>query len=823
MRLHIPAIRLFAPLFLVIFSVGCATNPSVQPSRAQVADTQFHPQKNSSHFGVPITSLAGQYHGLLACQAGLVHFKMELQAKEKGMLSGTITQWTVVSNRPFPKGQKPPPTVSSVSGSYSPVSSTIHLALRTARNQPASSLHRSMANLQGQILPDASALLMYDTSPFGRNCSPWVARRGDRLPSEWEYVTQLAGPAGKLGVKDAIHLRRERMKDRERTGCDPVLTAWLDETARFPKMAKPHMSSHLQRILYSNAIFARHFGKSFTELEPVERMSYEIQLQGSCQREYERRMRVREAGNSDWRLAIATFSQNSLISDADKAVSALGFTISDAWYELARKHLKYMAEHKGDPELARVFSRSQAFHMQVLLPDQRDEFYRFAIAELKKMIIPVLQRELDQKLVALPGTLENLEDLANFGERSLKRFPEIESTDIQALVDVAADRINKSAQASARNYGKNLSDIEGVYDIDSWRERYARLVETLASNQAQRVDRVLAERRVTLASEILASEKRTFNNQVVASGNSIESVKASVKYEVSFNKRLKPVLDTAGFAVFKRERLEVRNHLLASHYSTLATIVRGWQHASILEEKETDYFLPIDQRLPSGKKIIALLENQRRHVAPFGKGNFNAYLNALYTYDTDRLRQIDRYSIYPVVQGMYALQPIVSALEKIFFGDQGMRGTGQTQIDIEIAKLKESSLIYPLMAYYLMNYQNYKLHCSKRNIERTVTTTWIETRDDIVVDSGESRRTYKFDIRFNHIFEVIYDSNPDDLMQRMADSFFKARGKIYRDELIRGTHKFLQRNCKDQVARKIEDNMIRYFNEVKKRIDAVSW
>ena len=822
MFLHFPVRRLIAPLFLAVFSVSCVTGPKLQSVRTSIPDTQFRTQNNISHFGVPSPSLSGQYHGLLACQSGLVHFKMDLQATEKGILSGTITQWTAVSHRPLPKGQTPPPTVSSVNGSYDPVNSSIRLVLRTARNQPASSLHRRMANLQGQILPDASALVMYDTSPFGHNCSPWVARRGNSLPAEWGDVAQLAGTAGKLGIMDTIRLRRERTKDRERTGCDPVLTAWLDETARFPKMARPYMNYHLQRMLYSDAIFARHFGKSFTELEPVERMSYEIQLQGSCQREYQRRVRAREIGKSNWRLAMATFPRNSSISDVDKAVSALGFAISDAWYGLARTHLKYMSEHKGNPELARVFTRKQAFYLQRLLPDQRDKFSRFVIAELKKMIIPVLQRELDQELTVLPGTLENLEALANFGARSLKRFPEIELTDIQALVDLATDRINKAALASARNYGKKISGIEGVHNIDSWRERYATLAATLAINQAQGVDRVLAERRVALASEILTAEKRAFKKQVVASGNGIEAVKASVKYEVSFNQRLKPVLGAAGFSEFKKERLEVRNRLLASNYSALARIVHSWRHASILAEKESDYFLPIDQRLSSGKKIVALLENQRRKVAPFGEGNFNAYLNALYTYDHEQLRKIDRDSIYPVVRAMYAFQPIAGALEKLFFGEQGMRGTGRTQIDIEIAKLKESSLIYPLMAYYLMNYQNYRLHCSKINIERTVTTTWVETRNDIIVDTGESKRRYKFDIRFNHIFEVIYESDPDSVVQRMADKFFKSKGKIYRDELISGTHKFLQRSCKDQVTRKVEDNMIRYFNAVKKRIDAVS-
>jgi len=261
--------------------------------------------------------------------------------------------------------------------------------------------------------------------------------------------------------------------------------------------------------------------------------------------------------------------------------------------------------------------------------------------------------------------------------------------------------------------------------------------------------------------------------------------------------------------------------LLADTRTQMLSMIHSWKHASVLDKQAPVYFLPGDQTSASGKKLYAALEKQRQKVAPFGEGNFNAYLNALYSYDYKFLRRADLVSILPVAQAMYSMQPLIGGLEKLFFGKDGMRGTGKTQMDIEIAKLKASSLSYPLLAYYLINYQHYNKNCIKNPVLREVSYQWVETLNDMVVDSGTYSKKFLIDLRFNPIFEDVFEENPDKVTRKVFDRFFSSKGKIYRDELVEGTRWLMQKNCMDPVIRKLEDNMIKYFADVKKRLDAV--
>ncbi len=820
-RLYIYNISVIFLSFL--FLSGCGSpGTQLKPGFSFTTEAKYLPQGGVSEFGGPASRLTGQYHGLVSCDSEFGEFQLDLKASDSGELSGQITRKTIVKGRTRGQGRQQQESIAVVKGRYTPATSFFFLTMRNVKRGGIAGVHSQFIKLEGHVAPDASSLVAYDRSPFGMKCSSWVAQRGMALPDDWRFVEKMAASNGKLGVLDRFQLQRELKKDRERQSCDPEIASWLNSAAQFPSSAKPFEYLHYERLLYTDAIFMKHFGKSFFALEPLERKKIETRLRGSCQRDFAQRTRTGQKGHRNWQSGIATFADNSLVPDTEKAVAAIAFALESHWQALTRMHLDYMVKHQADPDVARFFVNPRRLLLATMLPEQKKAFLDFSSVRLKKIIVTDLKKNLEQALNNLPGTLETLNSLAEFSPRTLKRNPEIEASDIAALVRRADESIRQASVAATQNYAAGLSGIDGIRAIDNWRIEYSSLAKKLSEGNIQKMDGILAQRRVKLGEEVLAKEKKRFKMQVVDSGVNLKALLSSTKYETGFNEKYGFLASEAGYPAFAAQRRSLREGLFADTQTQMLSMIHSWKHARVLDEQASMYFLPGDQTSASGKKLYAALEKQRQKVAPFGEGNFNAYLNALYSYDSRFLRRADLVSILPVAQAMYnSMQPLIGGLEKLFFGKGGMRGTGRTQMDIEMAKLKESSLSYPLLAYYLINYQHYNKNCIKDPVWREVDYIWIRTLNDIVVESETYSKKFLIDRRFNHIFDEVFEKNPDKVTRKVLDRFFSSKGKIYHDELVEGTRRLMQKNCMDPVIRKLEDNMIKYFADVKKRLDAV--
>ncbi len=815
-------------LALLVFSVslitGCLSSPSASRNSTVSASVEYRLQASPGNFGAPATGMSGKYSGVYYCNNQAISFVLDLKASVDGSLSGMIRRSPLLSGGGNPAANSV--SESRINGHYDEASSTLNFRLLTMNDQPHNVYYNRMATLEGVILPDASAFVMYDTHPAGRTCSAWIAQRGEGFPDEWDVVRKEAEPNKRPGMFSGYTLRRERTEDQKKNTCDPKLLGWLKEAEKIPGQ-QLQLQNHYIRNLYRDRYFVPHFGKPFLRLDTEERMVYNIRLTGSCNRHLRVQQDISRDATYRANALIDSFASQSAIADADKTISLLGFDISDDWLRLGRAHFAYMADHQDNPDRGIAFLTSSEFMLKRMLPEERETFEQYANVKIRTMIIPELSRRLDKEFSGLNPTFASLNTLAGFEERSKKQYPQVDTVELKELVSRAGIRVNQSAFRAAEQYARSARNMEGIYALDGWRQRYPQLAAMLDSQNDDRIDSLFAQRRQQIVADILRKTRLAFQQDVIQAGMTTAALVASARYEADFGQQYAPLSGEAGFADFARERWATRDRLLAATAAQLEKLFHQARHERTLRQVREKYLLPDDRDLPAGRTLYAAYDKRLKQVAPFGEGKFETYLNALYTYDYDRLREIDRHSAAPVAAALNDMMPAMQGIGGIVEAISGGMVPARKMLDIEQKKLKHMSLIYPIMAFYILNYEKYNAACVESNAKpMTVQYRWTEYENDggirRVVDSGGHDTTYLVNRRFLPAFMVIYKNDADDIVAKFADRFFAGDNKIYRDELIDGTYRLMQNDCRKKTIRTIEPQMIRYFNDVKKRMDAVT-
>jgi len=268
--------------------------------------------------------------------------------------------------------------------------------------------------------------------------------------------------------------------------------------------------------------------------------------------------------------------------------------------------------------------------------------------------------------------------------------------------------------------------------------------------------------------------------------------------------------------------MAARNKILAGATKPLVKTFKNSKYQRTLTPNKETYLLPGDINLPASKVIFQAYNKRLSEVAPFGNGKFETYLNALYTYDYKWLREIDQTASAPIIAAMSTMAPVMQGMGTIIKIISGGTIPANKIMEAEYKKLKHMSLIYPTLAYYILNYEKYNKACVERNaVNMVVKYRWTEYGGyHQVLDSGGYDTHYKVNRRFLPAFKVLYKSDGDSEIKKISDRFFSAKNKIYHDELIKGTYRLMQKNCKSKIIWHIEPQMIRYFNDVKRRTDA---
>lgn len=799
-------------IFAASLTVGCLSLPTTSynnKASAAITLSKYKTQKNSENFGIPANKLNGIYSGVYVCKNIPISFTLNLKVSAKGELLGTMQRSNLINQRGYPVS-KVKISESMINGHYDEATSTLSFRMLTLNNQPHNAYYPRMHVLQGILLPDASSLVLYDTK---HACSALIAKRGNDFPEEWNFLKKEAELNKRPNFMGKFSVRSERNDDRKKKSCDPKLLSWLKQSEKIPKEYVRHM--------YRDEYFVPYFGKPFLALDTTERMIYSIRLNGSCSR-YNQTFRGKDPSTfrSSFHV-IQSFDSRSHISDVDKAISLIGFNLTDNWFELSKKYYAQMAKQQSNPDIAIRFLKRSQFMTQRLLPNKQKKLITYAKVKIGDMIIPQLKRNLNVELATLSSSLASLNKLASFEKRSKKKYPDVNDNELQKIINKIRDKVNQSTAMAIKQYTAQMQGMDGIRSLDSWEQQYIYLVDMLSTSNKKKIVTSFSKRRTQIAGKILRDEKLAFKKNVVQQGATIKAVLASVRYETRFNQQYSMILYEPGFTKFASERQVVRNKILAGTKNQIIKLIKQTKHQRTFNEVEASYFLASDKELPAGKKILSAAETQRSKVAPFGKGKFEVYLNALYTYDYKRLRAIDRASITSIAAALQGMRSFLGNLT-------GKNSIVSKIMKVEQAKLRQSSLIHPIMAYYILNYEKNHNKCiEKTAVRMTVKHSW-ETYEvsggfRTEIDSGSYDIHYKVNRRFLKAFNVIYKSDGDEVVKKFADRFFNGKNKIYRDELIDGTRNLMKMNCKGKIIKNIEPKMIRYFNDVQGRMDAISF
>jgi len=808
-----------------IVTAGCSSTPTSSYSRPQAAaSSAYQAQKVSDNFGVPVSKVSGKYSGVYYCNNIPVRFTLELKADNSGTLTGSMQRTNLLNKGGPPSNVKT--SQSTINGQYDEAASTLRFRMLTMNNQPHNAYYHRLSMLQGVLLPDASAFVLYDTYHTGQTCSAWIAQRGDSFPDDWAFLKKEAEPNKRPGFFDRFGIKRERSKDREKNSCDPKLSGWLKTSEQIP-LQQQQLQNHFIRSLYRDKYFVPHFGKPFLQLDTAERMIYNIRLTGSCSRHFRKQQNRSRKAVVNKGYVIQSFANQSSIADVDKAISLLGFDLTDNWLRLGKAHFAHLREHQGSPDTGKAFLASSQFILTRMLTNEQTEYVSYANAQIKQMILPWLTRRLDNELAELSASFTALNHLASFDARSLKSYPQVDTNALQNVTSKAHRKINELAPAAAKQYAQQAQHMDGIRSLAGWQQQFPHLTGVLNTNNKSQIATLFTHRRTQIAAEILRDEIQAFQQAVLQQGKTTAALSAGVRYEATFKAQYSSLENETGFANFARDRRTARNKTLAAATAPMVKLIQQTKHQRTFEELQSNYLMASDASLPAAKKIFTAVNMQRTKVAPFGQGKFETYLNSLYTYDYDRLRELDRSSAAPIAASMRSLMPVMQGVGTLVEAFTGGVVPAKKMLEAEQKKLEQASLIYPTMAFYILNYEKYNRQCIDRDaVTMTVKYRWTEYEVNggfrHEVDSGGHDTDYKVNQRFLPAFNVIYKNDGDDIMAKFADRFFSGNSKIYRDELIDGTYALMQKNCKGKTIKHIEPNMIRYFNDVKNRQDAIT-
>jgi len=819
-------IKMSVFLMIIAFSqVSClaVNNLSIFKKNTPPANTQtstsYSESADISKFGTDSVKLKGQYAGIYHCGNTTTQFVLNFKDTAGSRVSGNILRTNITfdfrGNR-----QKSMTTDTSLTGRYDAKSATLQFRLGRTDTRFIHKHNHRTAWLYGVMLPDASGFVMFDNAPISSQCSLWVAKRGDRLPSEWTFLENEANPAKKAGFFDRFSISREQKSDRGRNQCDPKLAAWLKNADKAPKTRSSRHQHHV-RMMYSDKYFTPYFGKPFHAIDASDRQIFAIRLSGSCQRD----RTLMQTGTGLASQIAHSFSRRSKVTDVDKGISEIGFNMLFAWLDQAKQYFAHMAKQQAEPTQVKTVLKSADSVLKQLYPVDKIAFTTYAIDQYKKMIMPSLRKDLQSELAANPSSLSELNELASFDQRSIKRYPEVDKTKLAKLMVQVKQKVNQNALVATQTFSQEYSGMQGIMKIDTWQERFKNVSVLLDSHNSNKVSQIFSLRRQIIAAQILKSEKSRYQQQVTKLGANPGALKSGVAYETYFVKMYSSILTLVNYVSFKHMRQKTREKLLARTLTSMSTLINKQKHARSLKALEREYLMDGDRYFTAGKNIHTVLAKRYQVVAPFQTGsNFKHYLNALYTYDTQTLTELDWVSARPVAKAMDELIKPMLGLGAILEDVSGGLIPGRKIMRSSFAGAEEASLIYPVMAFYILNYQRYNQACIESDAyKRTVQYRWEEHKTvggvRFLSDSGGHDTTYLINRRFNPIFEVIYKDDGDGAIAKFSDRFFQGKGKIYRDELIAGTYTIMQMNCNSGLIKKMESNMIRYFSRAKARLD----
>ncbi len=367
--------------------------------------------------------------------------------------------------------------------------------------------------------------------------------------------------------------------------------------------------------------------------------------------------------------------------------------------------------------------------------------------------------------------------------------------------------------ASSQNSVNDISNLQPVVSNPT----LSPLNRYLSSEKKKAIDTILADRKEKLLSELAIVYKSQFERDVNSKPAGIDALRIGVTMENRINGELGNLARLPSLTTLANQRQQRRARDIKAANEVLLADVAGFSTVSELDKWQSKYLLERDRQLPQARSIVAALNERKKVLAPFSGNGGHRYLNAIYGGDFDQADRLDAEFVAPYKKAM---------------SNEGMKAAGHLMnlfaktagYDLDYNKAMEksfeaASLIVPVFAVYLIDYESVYGACLGSDAVRMKKTTTSET----VYRNGHGIRTHSIkhpDIieyfvipgRFKSIFHDVGLTEPDSSLAQYIDGIFGRQGRINARDLVAATRKMMSDHaCDSALIKRMERQMTYYF------------
>lgn len=611
--------------------------------------------------------------------------------------------------------------------------------------------------------------------------------------------------------------------ERQNKPCDEETRKWLGRfVSSLPRQSdyradlKPYVNA-----MYADELFEDAFDTSLKEMPLDEGEAYARQIQRPLQ------CGLSQQEANSYRAAIsklvlplynhAQHSRNEVLIDNQAAA------LYRAW--LAGLHVSMQVEvatpAQEPGEAIAKLDQLQAWVdmvQRMTLPANPDDLKSVFDSRRRYLYDQLVTERLDSQLISSAASMASLAALADFSRTHQQEFTFLQperKAEIERAID---DQLNRLAPAAIERMAEESSGLAGYGQLTEWDTHYAgvarRLSDSVKQAGRQRVDERLAQ----LGREIVADYQAEYRRVVEGQPVGLASLAAGTAFEKRVIAQLQPLAQLSEYQAFSLERLARRLRDLNAARDELSRLIAEQPHLSVLNQIVNTYLLPDDRLNESGKQLLAAVATRKKAVAPFEGLSGADYLNALYSGDFASVNALDDAFIQPYRQGIFMdsmnqMTPLMDGIARL----AGFKINTQKALE---KSLDTASLIVPLFAVYLVDYQfRYKACLDKHPKQYTVTTRSKTVYQDgygthlYEVPNPDVVKNFTVNRRFVHVFEAVGLSNPDSALGQLVDNMFGSSGRINVSDVTSGTRQMMNKfKCNSPTIKQMETNMLSFFD-----------
>lgn len=753
----------------------------------------------------------GHYAGVVVCGARVDRVLLQLQADDRGQLSGTVQRSPWLNAPAREPGGSPIKVVGYYGGPW---------RLFQLRSAPGAAPRGGEFALVGGLQADGDGLVAvppgHAVGSGATLCDVVAARRGTDLPADWAALAGEPEPGATGGMASLLLQLPEKLeqgRDLLRRECPAPVMPWLQQLQTLSSTDELRRGN-VSLLMLADEAFVPHFGKPFSALSAQERAVFRVQQSGSCAKD----PRVRALHPVMPNELLRAFINMRDFPDVAKAAARLPVGELRRWRSGMLAALQAHTGTDGQP-LDDLLQKGGLL-VKPLWQAEGRAFTQAVSAARAASWVQYLAQEFERVRPEAMSNLLTLERVARGVATMQRRFDVLRPEDVAPLQATITAFVREHVSAAADAWASTATTAAQAELMAEATGGLPGLAALLDEPQREALRQRLARHRVDLVGRIANTERLALQQRVATLPHGTEGLAALVRDEQRLAREQASLLREEPFVALAAQRAAVRQDRLAHAAPELEAMVNRATHGRELARVRNAYLLPQDTASPGGARVLAAIEARSDQVAPFRSLPAGAYFDALYADDVQGLADFDaataaRYRVHwEQTKPLYQMADILVSA-----------GTGQRRVQPAVSKFVErayerASLITPIMALYLGRYgieRGYQ-RCIEADADRPrIRYTTVETRKRWGFESSTVTADETVEFVINKRFKAVADELGVGLRQSegligLDRLFFAPDAAPTTDEALRGVRALMSGfGCDDERIRRLETRMVRHF------------